>query len=113
MPVVHENVRCPRCLSRGARELSSLPVEHHAVYMCPFCKHTWCEAGRRYEPSLSLATPASPSGSAPGDHSVTTGDGSLEANASRIRHAIDRREYTLELGRYQQQLAAEPAHPSR
>ena len=46
MPVVHENVRCPRCLSRGARELGCLPEEQHAVYMCPFCKHTWCESGR-------------------------------------------------------------------
>ena len=53
MPVVHENVRCPRCLSRGARELSSLPVEHHAVYMCPFCKHTWCEQGRTPAPAAT------------------------------------------------------------
>ena len=53
MPVVHENVRCPRCLSRGARELSCLPEERHAVYMCPFCKHTWCESGRQPAPSLT------------------------------------------------------------
>ena len=43
---VHEHVRCPRCLSRGARELTKLPGELHPVFMCPFCKHTWCEAGR-------------------------------------------------------------------
>ncbi len=43
---VHEHVRCPRCLSRGARELNKLPEELHPVFMCPFCKHTWCEAGR-------------------------------------------------------------------
>ncbi len=52
MPVVHENVRCPRCLTRGARELSCLPEEQHAVYMCPFCKHTWCESGR--EPAAAV-----------------------------------------------------------
>ena len=33
MPVVHENVRCPRCLTRGARELSCLPEERHAVWL--------------------------------------------------------------------------------
>ena len=46
MPVVHERVRCPRCGGRGARELNRLPEEGHPVFMCPFCKHTWCEAGR-------------------------------------------------------------------
>ncbi len=45
-PLIHERVRCPRCGSRGARELSRLQEERHAVLMCPFCKHTWCEAGR-------------------------------------------------------------------
>jgi len=45
--VVHGQVRCPRCGSRGARELNRLPEEGHAVLMCVFCKHTWCEAGRR------------------------------------------------------------------
>ena len=44
--IVHEQVRCPRCAARGARELSKLPEEGHAVLMCPFCKHTWCEEGR-------------------------------------------------------------------
>ena len=45
-PVVHEHVRCPRCAARGMRELTSLPEEGHPVFMCPFCKHTWCERGR-------------------------------------------------------------------
>ena len=45
-PIVHERVKCPRCGSRGARELNTLPGEEHPVYMCPFCKHTWCEQGR-------------------------------------------------------------------
>ena len=45
--VVHERLRCPRCSGRGARELSRLSEEGHAVFMCIFCKHTWCEAGRQ------------------------------------------------------------------
>ena len=45
--VVHEPVRCPRCEARGARELNRLAGEGHAVFICPFCKHTWCEEGRR------------------------------------------------------------------
>ncbi len=45
-PVVRENVRCPRCAARGMRELNRLAEEGHAVLMCPFCKHTWCEEGR-------------------------------------------------------------------
>lgn len=44
--LVHEKVRCPRCSARGMRELRRLPEEGHAVFLCPFCKHTWCEAGR-------------------------------------------------------------------
>ena len=60
MPVVHENVRCPRCLSRGARELSCLPEERHAVYMCPFCKHTWCESGRGYPAQLTSSVETAP-----------------------------------------------------
>ena len=46
-PVVHEYVRCPRCAARGMRELTSLPEEGHPIFMCPFCRHTWCERGRR------------------------------------------------------------------
>ena len=42
----NEAVYCPRCRSRGPKELSQLPEEHHAVYLCPFCRHTWCEDGR-------------------------------------------------------------------
>ncbi len=45
-PATHEKVRCPRCAARGARELTRLAEEGHAVFMCPFCKHTWCEEGR-------------------------------------------------------------------
>ncbi len=45
--IVHERLRCPRCGSRGARELNRFPQEGHAVFMCIFCKHTWCEDGRR------------------------------------------------------------------
>ena len=45
-PVVHEHVRCPRCGARGMRELTGLPEEGHPVFMCPFCRHTWCEQGR-------------------------------------------------------------------
>ncbi|MCE2469681.1 MAG: hypothetical protein J4F32_04070 [Dehalococcoidia bacterium] len=45
--LIHERVRCPRCAARGARELSRLPEEGHGVLMCAFCKHTWCEHGRR------------------------------------------------------------------
>ncbi len=45
-PVVHEYVRCPRCAARGMRELTTLPQEGHPIFMCPFCRHTWCERGR-------------------------------------------------------------------
>ena len=45
-PVIHEQVRCPRCAARGMRELTSLPEEGHPIFMCPFCRHTWCEQGR-------------------------------------------------------------------
>ena len=45
-PIVHEQVRCPRCAARGMRELTSLPEEGHPILMCPFCRHTWCEQGR-------------------------------------------------------------------
>ncbi len=45
-PIVHERVRCPRCAARGMRELTSLPEEGHPIFMCPFCRHTWCEQGR-------------------------------------------------------------------
>ena len=44
--VIHEDVRCPRCVARGMRELNRLAEEGHAIFMCPFCKHTWCEEGR-------------------------------------------------------------------
>ena len=45
-PIVHRQVRCPRCGARGMRELTSLPEEGHPIFMCPFCRHTWCEQGR-------------------------------------------------------------------
>ena len=61
MPIVHDVVRCPRCGTRGARELNRLPEEGHAVLMCPFCKHTWCEDGRSRrgldEQSMVIAVP--------------------------------------------------------
>ena len=47
--MLHMGVRCPRCNARGARELDRLRKEGHAIYMCPFCKHTWCEEGRSKE----------------------------------------------------------------
>jgi hypothetical protein len=52
--VLHADVRCPRCAARGARELNRLPEEGHAVLMCPFCKHTWCEAGRSRPPAAAV-----------------------------------------------------------
>ena len=63
-PVIHVQVRCPRCAARGMRELTSLPEEGHPIFMCPFCRHTWCEQGRvrasRTAPPRSLdAGPAS------------------------------------------------------
>ncbi|MXW30598.1 MAG: hypothetical protein F4X54_05260 [Chloroflexi bacterium] len=45
-PIVHEQVRCPRCAARGMRELTSLPEEGHPLFICPFCRHMWCERGR-------------------------------------------------------------------
>ena len=59
---IHEHLRCPRCLCRGARELNRLPEEGHPVYMCPFCKHTWCEHGRRDPSSRTPVPPPSASG---------------------------------------------------
>lgn len=41
-------VSCPRCAYRGARTLAPLAEERHPIFMCPFCRHTWCEAGRVY-----------------------------------------------------------------
>ena len=46
--VVHPEIQCPRCHSKGARELNSVEGEWHPVFACSLCKHTWCEAGRRY-----------------------------------------------------------------
>ena len=45
-PIVHEQVRCPRCAARGMRELTRLPEEGHPLFICPFCRHMWCERGR-------------------------------------------------------------------
>ena len=45
--VIHLRTACPRCDGYGARELNRLPEEGHGVFMCAFCKHTWCEEGRR------------------------------------------------------------------
>lgn len=58
-PAVHERLTCPRCGSRGARELNRLPEEGHPVFMCPFCKHTWCEHGRHAQarPLAAAGTP--------------------------------------------------------
>ncbi len=50
-PIVHRQVRCPRCAARGMRELTLLPEEGHPILMCPFCRHTWCEHGRIRQPN--------------------------------------------------------------
>ena len=44
--IVHLRIPCPRCGGYGVRELNRLPEEGHGVFMCVFCKHTWCEVGR-------------------------------------------------------------------
>jgi hypothetical protein len=41
-----QRVACPRCNARGPRQLGRLPQEAHSIFMCAFCKHTWCEEGR-------------------------------------------------------------------
>ncbi len=56
-PIVHEQVRCPRCAARGMRELTSLPEEGHPLLICPFCRHMWCEQGRM---RTSRAVPPQP-----------------------------------------------------
>ena len=52
-PIMHTQVRCPRCAARGMRELTSLPEEGHPIFMCPFCRHTWCEQGRIRRPGAA------------------------------------------------------------
>ncbi len=66
-PVVHEQVRCPRCAARGMRELTSLPEEGHPIFMCPFCRHTWCEQGRVH---ASCSAPPRSIGAQPASFSV-------------------------------------------
>ena len=64
-PIVHEQVRCPRCAARGMRELTSLPEEGHPIFMCPFCRHTWCERGRIRATRGASAQPGGRSGPFP------------------------------------------------
>ena len=71
-PVVHRQVRCPRCAARGMRELTSLPGEGHPIFMCPFCRHTWCERGRMRP---SPAAPLRQTGTHPAPFSVRTQEG--------------------------------------
>lgn len=64
-PVVHGRIRCPRCAARSTRELTRLPEEGHTIFMCPFCRHTWCEQGRMRTSAVPPRQPGARSASLP------------------------------------------------